>query len=76
MPYGKVQKFINLNFSPFSKINRVLCFSKLKSNKYKYKDGAKLTWAYPGKIWEQDSVTPQVSISRYVRRFILILDAQ
>jgi hypothetical protein len=42
MPYGKIQKFRNLNFSPFSKINRVLYFSKLESNKSKYKDGAKL----------------------------------
>jgi hypothetical protein len=55
MPYGKIQKFRNLNFSPFSKINRVLYFSKLKSNKSKYKDGAKLPWTCPGEVWEQDS---------------------
>jgi hypothetical protein len=42
MPYGKIQKFRNLNFSPLSKINCVLCFSKIESNKSKYKDGAKL----------------------------------
>jgi hypothetical protein len=35
MHLGKIQKFRNLNFSPFPKIDRVLWFSKLKSNKYK-----------------------------------------
>jgi hypothetical protein len=38
---GEIQKFRNLNFSPFPKINHVLCFSKLKSNKSKYQSGAK-----------------------------------
>jgi hypothetical protein len=42
MPFGKIQKFENLNFSPFSKINCVLYFSKLESNKSKYQNGAKL----------------------------------
>jgi hypothetical protein len=41
MHLGEIQKFRNLNFSPFPKINRVLCFSKLKSNKPKYQSGAK-----------------------------------
>jgi hypothetical protein len=35
MHLGKIQKFRNLNFSPFPKINRALSFSKLKSNKSK-----------------------------------------
>jgi hypothetical protein len=52
MPYGKIQKFRNLNFSPFSKINYVLCFSKLESNKSKYQNGAKLPWTHPGEVWE------------------------
>jgi hypothetical protein len=41
MHFGEIQKFGNLNFSPFPKINRVLYFSKLKSNKSKYQSGAK-----------------------------------
>jgi hypothetical protein len=36
MPYEKIQKFRNMNFSPFSKINCVLYFSKHESNKPKY----------------------------------------
>ena len=55
MPYGKIQKFRNLNFSPFPKIFCVLYFSKLESNKSKYKSSAKLPWTHPGKIWERDS---------------------
>jgi hypothetical protein len=55
MPYGKIQKFRNLNFSTFSKIDCVLYCSKLESNKSKYKDGAKVPWACPRKTWEQDS---------------------
>jgi hypothetical protein len=55
MRYGKIQKFRNLNFSPLPKILCVLCFSKLESNKSKYKVRAKLPWTHPGKIWEQDS---------------------
>jgi hypothetical protein len=55
MPYGKIQKFKNLNFSPFPKIFCVLCFSKLESNKSKYKSSAKLPWTHPGNIWERDS---------------------
>ena len=49
MPYGKIQKFRNLNFSPFPKINYVLCFSKLESNKSKYKNSAKLPGNTPWK---------------------------
>jgi hypothetical protein len=56
MPYGKIQKFRNLNFSPFPKIFCVLCFSKLESNKSKYKNSAKLHGTHPGKIWDQNSV--------------------
>jgi hypothetical protein len=41
MHLGEIQKFRNLNFSPFPKINRVPYFSKLKSNKSKYQSGAK-----------------------------------
>jgi hypothetical protein len=33
----------------------VPCFSKLESNKSKYKNSAKLPWTHLGKIWEQDS---------------------
>jgi hypothetical protein len=51
MHLGEIQKFRNLNFSPFPKINRVLCFSKLKSSKSKYKSGAKFPWTHRGKVW-------------------------
>jgi hypothetical protein len=37
----EIQKFRNLNFSPFPKINRVLCFSKLETKKSKYQSSAK-----------------------------------
>jgi hypothetical protein len=52
MHLGEIQKFRNLNFSPFPKINRVLCFSKLKSNKPKYQSGAKFPWTLCGKAWK------------------------
>jgi hypothetical protein len=55
MPYGKIQKFRNMNFSPFPKIFCVLCFLKLESNNPKYKNSGKLPWTHHGKIWEQDS---------------------
>jgi hypothetical protein len=55
MPYWKIQKFRNLNFSPFPKILCVLIFSKLESNKSKYKNSTKLPRTHPGKFWEQDS---------------------
>jgi hypothetical protein len=41
MHLGEIQKFRNLNFSPLPKINLVLCFLKLKSNKSKYQSCAK-----------------------------------
>lgn len=41
-----------MNFNPFPKINRVLCFSKLKSNKSKYQSGAKFPWTRRGKVWK------------------------
>jgi hypothetical protein len=52
MHLGEIQKFRNLNFSPFPKINRVLCFSKLKSNKFIYQSGAKFPWTGRGKVWK------------------------
>ena len=52
MHLGEIQKFRNLNFSPFPKINRVLYFSKLKSNKSKYQSGAKFPWTRGGKVWK------------------------
>jgi hypothetical protein len=53
MHLGEIQKFRNLNFSPLPKINLVLCFSKLKSNKSKYQCCAKFPWTRPGKVWTQ-----------------------
>jgi hypothetical protein len=41
MHLGKIEKFSNLNFSPLSKINLVLSFSELKSNKSKHQSCAK-----------------------------------
>jgi hypothetical protein len=69
MHFGEIQKFRNLNFSPFPKINRVLYFSKLKSNKSKYQSGAKFHWTRRGKVWKPlstiwhalDMVLPQNS---------------
>jgi hypothetical protein len=52
MHLGEIQKLKNLNFSPFPKINRVLYFSKLKSNKSKYQSGAKFPWTHCGKGWK------------------------
>jgi hypothetical protein len=51
MHLGEIQKFRNLDFSPFPKINHVLCFSKLKPNKSKYQSGAKFPWTHHGKVW-------------------------
>jgi hypothetical protein len=56
MHLGEIQKFRNLNFSPFPKINHVLCFSKLKSNKSKYQSGAKFPWTRRGKVWKPLSI--------------------
>jgi hypothetical protein len=56
MHLGEIQKFRNLNFSPLPKINLVLCFSKLKSNKSKYQSCAKIPWTRPGKVWIQTNL--------------------
>jgi hypothetical protein len=53
MHLGKIEKFSNLNFSPLSKINLVLSFSELKSNKSKHQSCAKFPWTRPGKDWTQ-----------------------
>jgi hypothetical protein len=53
MHLGKIQKFSNLNFSPLSKINLVLSFLELNSNKSKHKSCAKFPWTRPGKVWTQ-----------------------
>jgi hypothetical protein len=53
MHLGEIQKFRNLNFSPLPKINLVLYFSELKSNKSKHQSCAKFPWTRPGKVWTQ-----------------------
>jgi hypothetical protein len=56
MHLGEIQKFRNLNFSPFPKINCVLCFSKLKSIKSKYQSGAKFPWTRHDRVWTPLSI--------------------
>jgi hypothetical protein len=43
MHLGEIQKFRNMNFSPFPKINCILYFSKLKTKKSKYESSAKFS---------------------------------